>query len=221
MSELFKWFEKRRETKVLRMMERHLALTMSAVEDLENAVKAMLVDNESEMRLCIDRVTKSENEADQIRRGVMNELARGELPSAEREDLMHLVKRIDMVADWSRESTRILNATPIKEVPKNLKRACVKMVEGVRGCALALRKCVSQLAEKPEGALEAADQVERLEEKVDDIFEEARQILAKETKMRVGVAILTNELLEAMEMAADWCEDACDQVRIIAVRQKR
>jgi len=220
LSELFKWFEKRREMKALRMMERHLALTMSAVEDLEKAVKAMIGNNESEMRMCIERVTNAENEADQIRRGVMNELARGELPPAEREDLMHLVKRVDMVADWSRESTRILNATPIKEVPESLKRACVKMVGGVRECALALRKCVSQLAEKPEEALIAADQVERLEEKVDDIFEEARQLLAKETKMKVGVAILTNELLEAIEMVADWCEDACDQVRIIAVRQK-
>jgi predicted phosphate transport protein (TIGR00153 family) len=221
LSELFKWFEKRRETKVLRMMERHLALTMSAVEDLENAVKAMMADNESKMRLCIDRVTKAENEADQVRREVMNELACGELSSAEREDLMHLVKRVDRVADWSRESTRILNATPIKEVPENLKKACGKMVEGVRECALALRKCISQLAEKPEEALAAADQVERLEEKVDDFFEESRQLLAKETKIRIGVAILISDLLEAIEMVADWCEDTCDQVRIIAVRQER
>jgi predicted phosphate transport protein (TIGR00153 family) len=221
LSELFRWFEKRRETKALKMMERHLALTMNAVEDLENAMKAMMADNENEMKMHIDHVKKAENEADQMRRDVMNELARGELPPAEREDLMHLVKRIDMVADWSRESTRILNATPIREVPENLKRACVKMVEGVKECALALRKCVSQLAEKPEEALIEADQVERLEEKVDDIFGEARQILAKETKMSLGVAILINELLEAIEMVADWCEDACDQVRIIAVRQKQ
>lgn len=40
MSELLKWFEKRRGAKVLTLMQRHLATTMSSVEDLEKAVKA-------------------------------------------------------------------------------------------------------------------------------------------------------------------------------------
>ena len=40
MSELLKWFGKRREEKVLTMTQQHLAMTMSIAEDLERAVKA-------------------------------------------------------------------------------------------------------------------------------------------------------------------------------------
>jgi len=149
----------------------------------------------------------------------MVELAQGELPPEDREDLMHLTKRVDMVADWSRESTRILNATPVREVPKDLKKACVEMVEGVRECASALRKSVSRIAEKPEEALRAADEVERQEEKVDDLYEKARTLLGKTAEMKVGVAVLTSQLLDAIEMVADWCENTCDQVRIIIVRR--
>jgi uncharacterized protein Yka (UPF0111/DUF47 family) len=61
--------------------------------------------------------------------------------------------------------------------------------------------------------------VERLEEKVDDLHENARRLLAKEEKLSVGAAVLMNELYDAVEMVADWCEDACDQVRIIIVRR--
>jgi uncharacterized protein Yka (UPF0111/DUF47 family) len=132
---------------------------------------------------------------------------------------MHLIKRIDMVADWSRESTRILGATPMKDVPDSLKMSAVEMIKGVRECATVLRKCINSMAEKPEEALKAADEVERLEEKVDDLFENARRLLAKEEKFKVGAAILMNELLDAIEMAADMCEDACDQVRIIIIRR--
>jgi predicted phosphate transport protein (TIGR00153 family) len=219
LSELLKWFEKRRENKAITTMQRHLATIMSAVEDLEKALKASINNNEKETKASIDRVISAEKEADRLRRVVMTELSGGELPPTDREDLMHLIKRIDMVADWSRESTRILGATPMKDVPDSLKMSAVEMIEGVRECATALRKCINRMAEKPEEALKAADEVERLEEKVDDLFENARRLLAKEEKFKVGAAIMMNELLDAIEMAADMCEDACDQVRIIIIRR--
>jgi len=190
LSELLKWFEKRREEKVLTMTQQHLAMTMSIAEDLERAVKAATSNDEKRKKLCINRVAEAEKEADKLRREIMDELARGELSPTDREDLMHLVKRVDMVADWSRESTRILNVIPMEKVPENLKKA-----------------------------LEAADQVERQEEKVDDLYENARLLLAKETTMSAGVTVLISQLFESIERMADWCEDACDQVRIIVVRR--
>jgi hypothetical protein len=219
LSELIKWFEKRREAKVITMMQRHLATTISAVEDLERAVKAAADNDEKGIKESIARVTSAEKEADKLRRDVMRELARGELPPVDREDLMHLMKRIDMVADWSRESTRILSVLTPKDIPDNLKRVTVEMMKGTKECAVALRKCVSRMTEKPEEALKAADEVERLEEDVDALYENARKQLAKETEMNVGAAIMLNQLLDAIETVADWCENVCDQVRIIIVRR--
>ncbi len=218
MSELLKWFEKRRESKVLLMMQRHLAATMSAVEDLERAIRASVAFKEQEAKVAIQRVITSENEADGLRRAVMSELSGGELPPVDREDLMHLIKRVDMVADWCRESTRVLAAIPMKDMPESLREAAVRMVAGSKECSVALRKCIDRMTNKPEEALKAADEVERMEEKVDDLFENSRTLLGKEENLKVGPAILMNELYEAIEMVADWCEDACDQVRVIIVR---
>lgn len=219
MSELLKWFEKRRESKALLMMQRHLATTMSAVEDLERAIKASVALKEQEAKAAIQRVIASENEADRLRRAVMSELSGGELSPIDREDLMHLVKRVDMVADWCRESTRVLAAIPMNDMPEKLREGAVRMVEGSKECSIALRRCIDRMADKPEEALKAADEVERLEEKVDDLFENSRTLLGREENLKVGPAILMNELYEAIEMVADWCEDACDQVRVIIVRR--
>jgi len=218
-SELIKWFEKRRETKALQTIQRHLALTTGIVEDLEKAVDASIKGDEKEMLGCIQRVASSEREADALRRKVMDDVSKGELSPVDREDLMHLVKRVDMVADWSRESTRVLNALPMKQVPKQIQKEFMKMVRSVKECAISLQKCVNKMMTKPEEALQAADAVEREEEKVDDIHENARKLLGKEELPKAGIAILVSQLFEAMEMIADACEDACDQVRIIMIRK--
>lgn len=219
MSELIKWFEKRRETKALATIQRHLALITGIIEDLEKAIRAAIKSEEKEMRICIERVASSEREADALRRKVMDEVSKGELSPVDRADLMDLVKRVDMVADWSRESTRVLGAIPMEHVPSSIKDEFVEMVKSVKECVVSLQKCVNKMMTKPEEALKAADDVEREEEKVDDIHEKARTLIGKEDLPKAGVAILVSELFEALEMIADSCEDACDQVRVIMVRK--
>jgi predicted phosphate transport protein (TIGR00153 family) len=216
---LIKWFAKRKETKALTAVQRHLALTTGIVEDLEKAIRAAIEGDLKEMQTYIERVASSEKEADKLRRGVMDEVSTGELSPTDRENLMSLVKRVDMVADWSRESTRILGAIPMAYVPHSIKEATIKMVVSVKECAVSLQKCVNKIMTKPEEALQAADVVEREEERVDDIHEKARILMGKEDLPKAGVAVLVGQLFEALEMVADSCEDACDQVRIIIVRK--
>jgi hypothetical protein len=219
LSELIKWFEKRKETKALANIQRHLSLTSGIVEDLENAIKAAAEQDIERMQASIGRVASGEKEADSLRRRVMDEISTGELSPTDREDLMDLVKRVDMVADWSRESTRVLGAIPMEHVPVAIKNAFIEMAKSVRECTVSLQKCVNKMMTKPEEALQAADAVERQEEKVDHIHENARVLLGTEDLPRAGVAILASQLFEALEMIADSCEDACDQVRVIMVRE--
>jgi predicted phosphate transport protein (TIGR00153 family) len=219
LSELIKWFAKRKETKALTAVQRHLALTTGIVEDLEKAIRAATEGDLKEMQRCIERVASSEKEADELRRNVMDEISTGELSSDDREDLMDLVKRVDMIADWSRETSRVLGAIPMEHVPTSIKDVSIDMVMSVKQCTVSLQKCVNKMMTKPEEALQAADAVEREEEKVDDIHEKARILLGKEDLPRAGVAVLIGQLFEAIEMIADSCEDACDQVRVIKVRK--
>lgn len=219
MSELIKWFEKRRETKAIAMLQCHLALTVGAVEDLDKAVKAATENKQKEMQRHAERVAGNEKEADRLRRKVMDEISRGELSPTDREDLMNLVKRVDMVADWSRESTRVLAAVPMNQVPKTLQKASIAMLERVKECVISLQRCINKMMTKPEEALKAADDVERLEEQVDDLHENALILFGKEEIQKAGTAVLISQLFEAIEMIADSCEDACDQVRVIMVRR--
>jgi uncharacterized protein Yka (UPF0111/DUF47 family) len=70
-----------------------------------------------------------------------------------------------------------------------------------------------------EDALRAADAVERLEEKVDKLYQGAHSNLKdiQTNGIRVGAIILLSQFNEAIENIADRCEDSCDQVRVMAV----
>ena len=149
----------------------------------------------------------------------MDEVSKGELAPNDREDLMDLVKREDMIADWSRESTRVLGALPMDHVPKSIKDALTQMVSSVKECVISAQQCVSKTMTKPEEALQAADMVEREEEKVDDLHEKALRLIGKEQLPKAGVVVLISQLFEAIEQIADACEDVSDEVRIIMVRK--
>ncbi|HDI01219.1 MAG TPA: DUF47 family protein [Candidatus Bathyarchaeota archaeon] len=219
MSELLSWFGRRREVKALKLMEDHLANVVSAVEDLERALDAALRGDEADVAACVRRVAEAEMEADRLRRAIMDELASEVVPVIGREDLMHLVKRMDMIADWSREATRILETIPLPEVPKEILEECLKMAKGAKECAYAVRRAIDKLLTKPDEALREADTVERLEEQVDALYKEARMVFAslKPGCPSVPVLILLRDLMNAIENVADWCENTCDQIRVICV----
>ena len=219
MSELLKWFGHRREVRAIDLMKKHLANAVSAVEDLERALNAAMEGDEKLVIASIRRVDEAEKEADRLRRAIMDELASEVVPPAGREDLMHLVKRVDMIADWSREATRILEALPLKDVPKEVLEECLKMARGARECAHAVRRAVDKLLVNPGEALKEADVVERLEEDVDALYMEARKVFARLAPEcpKTPVLILLRDLMDAIENVADWCENSCDQIRVISV----
>ena len=219
MSDLLKWFGQRRQVRALTLMQRHLANVVSAVEDLVRALEDALRGDEKSMMASIRRVAEAEREADWLRRAIMDALASEVISAAGREDLMHLIKRMDMIADWSREATRILEAIPLREVPKEILEECLKMAQGAKECAYAVRKAIDRLLEKPEEALKEADRVERLEERVDALYREARRAFARlpPGQHHTPVLILLRDLMDAIENVADWCENTCDQIRVICV----
>ena len=218
MSELLDWFKRRVKRKTFKILNNHLKATMRAIEGLMEVIGAMVQGNLNGVPAIIDRIEKAEEEADSLRRKLMEELAGEKLSLIDREDLMHLVKRVDMVADWCRESARVLRVIYKRSFPNGLMKDIESMAKGVEECALALQRAIEVMSESPEKALEKADEVERLEEKVDELHEKARFSMIEEKGIEAGVLILISNLLGSIENVADACEDACDQIRVIVVR---
>lgn len=217
---LLSWITKRKNKKILEMMNKHLELTAGTLDKLVEGYMLKVKGIEGEARKAISKIEEMEKEADKLRREIAIELTKSDIPPSERADLMHLNRRLDMITDWTNGAARILAIIQLNNVSKSLINLGMEMVELARDCAYSVKECLNKLLKDIKGALDLADRVERLEEKIDEKYLEVRKMYPtlEEPNIKASEAVLITQFFDAVEQVADSCENTIDVVRIIAVR---
>lgn len=214
------WLVARRTVKAMGLVLEHSKMTTLTVELLGKCIQNAISGRKEELQKSFELLEQKEHEADILRRRIIEELARGELPSDDRSGLMRLGRQIDWITDCSHEASRILVMFDLSKMPKQIQDVLLEMCSATSRATLHVVDTVQKLMDgNLDASLKAADEVERLEEKVDGLHQEARGILKdiKTDGIHVGSIILLSQFLEAIENTADRCEDACDQARVMAV----
>lgn len=218
------WLKARRTVKAMNLVLEHSRMTTLAAELLAKCVQNGIDGKKEELLRNFELLEQKEREADALRRRIIEELARGELPTDERVGLMRLGRLIDWITDWSHEGGRILVLFDLSQMPKQVQDVILEMCQTVNECTVKVTDCVEKLMNGAlDESLQSADGVERLEEKVDKLYQKARSNLngIKADAIGVGTIILLSEFLAAIENTADRCEDTCDQVRVMAITLTR
>jgi predicted phosphate transport protein (TIGR00153 family) len=214
------WFEKRRKSKVLEIAYRQMTVALDTVNDLEKAINAAFeVDGET-ARTIIERLFKAEEEVDNLRRTVFEELTKGNLPLKEREDIMDLIIRLDTMADHVKDSARNVLVLLDTDIPKEIWNAFSEMSSLLVRTAATLRESLKHLGEDNARARAMSEKVEEEENKVDKKFLEIKTLLLKYGNLNPVVLMILKDLLDSMEEAADSCADTGDYIRILTVSFK-
>jgi len=217
---IFDWFAPKRGEEILSMMERHLELTKSAVQDLYTMVEAAADCRQDECEMAFANVSRWESEADTLRRDMVEALTKSEMFPEERDDMMELVRAVDWIADSSKEAGRVLNILKFDKAPTEMKVSALNMCKANRDCVSILADCIKVLPKDSKEAINLGNEVELLEEDIDELYSVARRDLAnlEFPGFNTGSMILLSEFLSALENLADWCENTADIVRAVAVR---
>lgn len=216
-----KWFAQRRKSKVLDIADRQMTLAIETVIELEKSLKAALNGNKEEAKASFERLSLVEHEIDELRRAVFEELTRGSLPSKDREDIMHLVKRLDVMADQVKDSARTVMVLLDAKVLREMWEQFVEMSKDLVACATALRKAIEKLGTAPSEARKLTEKIDRIEEQVDQKYLKTKSLFIKYTdKMDSATLMMLKDLLEYMEQVADSCADTADYVRILTVARE-
>jgi predicted phosphate transport protein (TIGR00153 family) len=195
-----------------------MTLALDTVNDLHKAVKAVSAGEKKTAVTTIDRLFSIEEEIDDLRRTVFEELTRGNMPTQHREDIMHLVKRLDVMADHVKDSARNVLVLIDLIVPKELWIGFEKMSIGLVKCAAVLKESLGYLGENPTKARESSLNVEKEENKVDQQFLKIKSLLLKYgEKVNPAILLILKDLLDSMEEAADSCADTGDYIRLLTV----
>ena len=216
-----RWFTRRRKSKVLEIADRQMTLAIDTVIELEKEINAALKGKKEEAKASFEKLSLVEHEIDELRRTVFEELTRGSLPSKDREDIMHLVKRLDDMADHVKDAARaafvLLEAEVIREMWEHFADTSRELVT----CATTLRNAIEKLGTDPPKAMELAKKIDDIEHRVDEKYLEGKALLLKHSnEMDTATILLLKDLIEEMEHVADSCDDTADYVRILTVARE-
>ena len=216
-----KWFTKRRKSKVLEIADRQMTLAIDTVIELEKSINAASKGNKEKTKASFEKLSLTEHEIDELRRIIFEELTRGSLPPKDREDIMHLVKRLDEMADHVKDASRavvvLLDAKVVKEMWKQFAETAEELVL----CATTLRNAIEKLGTDPPRAMRLAKQIDEIEGRVDEKYLKSKALLLKySNKMDAATIMLLKDLIEEMEHVADACDDTADYVRILTVARE-
>jgi len=216
-----RWFAKRRKSKVLEMADRQMTLAIDTVIELEKAINAALNGNKLEAIASFNKLSTAEHEIDELRRIVFEELTRGNLQSKDREDIMHLVKRLDELADHVKDASRAVILLLEAEVPKEMWEQFAETAKDLVVCAKTLLKAIENLGTDPANAMELAKQIDKIESQVDEKYLKSKAMLLQiSNETTAATLLLLKDLIEEMEHVADACDDTADYVRILTVSRE-
>jgi predicted phosphate transport protein (TIGR00153 family) len=215
------WFTKRRKSKVLEIADRQMALAIDTVIQLEKSINAASKGKKDEAKSSFQKLSLIEHEIDELRRTVFEELTRGSLPSKDREDIMHLVKRMDEMADHVKDAGRAVTLLLEADVVKELWEQFVETSKDLVVCATTLHNAIDKLGANLPEAMELAKKIDEVEGRVDEKYLKSKALLLKYSKkMDAATILLLKDLIEEMEHVADSCDDTADYVRILTVARE-
>ena len=216
-----KWFAERRKSKVLDMAYRQITLAIDTVTELEKAVIAASKREIAQAKRSIERLFIVETEIDDLRRAVFEELTRGSMPPKDREDIMHLVKRLDVMADHVKDSGRSLLLLSEISMPRDVWNELVEITKDLVEESAALRKSIEKLGTDPVEVRALAQKVDEVETRIDEHYLKTKELLLKYSReMDPATLIILRDLLESLEEVADSCCDTADYVRILTVARE-
>ena len=215
------WFEKRRRTKGLEIAHNQIIKAFDTVILLNKAAKSLVEGNIKETKKHLKNLYKAEEEVDQLRTKVFRELSKGAaLISDYREDLLHLVKRLDTLADHTKDAARCLEMLSEAEIPKELCEKMVFMTSKLVEIAQKLQISIEKISDNPKIAISRSEKVGIIEHELDKEYLRTKRLFVKYGKsMNPGALIIFDDLIEFIEHAADMCADTADYIIILSTRE--
>jgi predicted phosphate transport protein (TIGR00153 family) len=217
----YNWFEKRRKTKGLELAHEQITKAFDTVTWLHKAIKSFSEGNFGESKKYIENLYEAEEEVDALRTDVFMELSKGAALVADyREDLLHLVKRLDTLADHTKDAARCLEMLADAKIPQELCQKTVFMASKLVETAQTLRGAIEKISSDPAEAIKQAKIVQEIEHVLDEEYLKAKSLFVKYGKqINCGAMVIFDDLIEFIEHAADMCADTADYILVLSSRE--
>lgn len=212
----------KRETavNVLEKSVKHAQIVQETVKNLDAGLQILLKEKDVEKsHKLFHKVDVLERDADNLRRKIQRDISRGELNPSVRQNLSHLIKRMDDVANCSTGVARRINTIPLKfweESSKETIDLILEMMKTTVDCVQFLDKIVLDLLEERKNIMKFSTQINQLEHTVDLLNIKLRKNL-QETEYTVNFFTIftAGNVFDILEAISDSIEGVADYILVL------
>jgi len=213
------WLAMEEEQSILQDAQKHVEVTYKTVTSFSDAVAAFVRQDLNAKSIAIENVAKGEHEADILRSKMVNELSEGLLMPPDREDLLHFVKTLDKIADWTNGAARLLGFIEQK-LPDNVLKNISTATEIIVTSISKLKESIAAVIKNDlKTAFAGCEEVDRLEHQADDQKKALIEAIIH-AKLEPISLLLSYQLAEYLEGVTDKIEDAADLIKTLIVKSK-
>jgi predicted phosphate transport protein (TIGR00153 family) len=213
------WLGMAEERAIIADAQKHVEETYKTVTFFSEAVNAYIKGDLNAKTKAIEAVRESEHQADLLRSKMVSELSESLLLPPDREDLMHFVKTLDKIADWTNGAARLLGFIEHK-LPENILREISIATELIISAVTKLKDGIAAIIKNDlKKALADCDEVARKEHEADDQKKTLIEAIIH-AKLEPTSLLLSYQLAEYLEGVTDKIEDAADFIKVVAIKAK-
>lgn len=214
------WMGEAREKKILEICDSHIKKIVETVTGMNKAVQGFCNLDLEKINEGFQEAFKNEREADEIKRKILEELSKGIFHPINRDEIIRFTMTADEIAANAKAAARRLKYIDPKKLQEDLRKTIKTFSTAVLEISKRTHETFITLTKDPKSAIALSHEVERLEEKIDDLRADdlAPKMLTWYKKVKeIGPSLLLKEITDNMENVADLCEDVSDIIRSIAV----
>jgi len=198
------------------LAQKQITKAIATITELREIMLGFAEGKTSEVEKNIKILFLNEAEIDDIRRSVLNELAKQDLPSKYRQNLIHIIKCLDVMADHVKDSARNVKILLNTKLPKEIIDTNVKITEVLVNAAVFLGTAIEMLGINPPQALEFSKKVDEQEHIVDEYYMKIKGLFLKyDDELGMAILLVLKDLVECLEKIADTLADTADYIRVL------
>ena len=199
---------KKRQNVFIKLIQDQAALTLRGME----ALKAYMGGQDPDAAA---NLTKSEKDADEARRILIDELNQTFVTPFDREDIFTLSRTIDDVLDYAYSTVSEMEILKVEPTP-----FMQRMASLLRDAAYEISMATSRLEEHPSVSSEHAQRAKALENRVEDVYREALADLfsGAEDIAHVVKMLKLREVYRHLSNASDRGDEAANVIADIVVK---
>ncbi|MHA1193272.1 MAG: DUF47 domain-containing protein [Promethearchaeota archaeon] len=199
---------------------KHAQKVQECVKELNSGLILLLKEREEEKsHKILHNVDVLEKEADVLRRKIQQDVSRGELNPSIRQNLSHLVKRMDDVANCCTGVARRIVTIPFifwEQSSEETIKIILEIMEITVECSVFLDKILIDLLKERENVKEYASQINQKEHAVDLLNIKLRKSLQQtDYKVNFFTIFTVGNVFDILEAVSDSIEGVADYIMVL------